>query len=108
MSGAWDTLKDAGLPDGAIRQMPGGPLAQGRVRAAMSETAGNLRHLDPTRREPLLAWLAAWKHHWPERFREALGPVGDSCLAQLETEPIDANRYLKLRRIAIENLSHLL
>lgn len=75
------------------------------VVARMSE---DLDRLDPSRREPLLAWLKAWKHHWPDQFQRTLGSIGDRCLAKLEAAPTDPNRYLKLRRIAVENLSNLL
>ncbi|MFL6200457.1 MAG: hypothetical protein ACJ76J_14865 [Thermoanaerobaculia bacterium] len=68
----------------------------------------DLERLEPSRREPLLAGLKAWKHHWPEQFQRTLGSVGERCLAKLETVPMDPNRYLKLRRIAVENLSRLL
>lgn len=99
---------DAGLPDGAIRPKPVGPLAPDPLRDALSETEAELDLLDARRLDPLLAWLKAWKHHWPARFQEVLGTTGDRCLARLSMMPIDPNRYLKLRRIAIENLSGLL
>ena len=54
---------------------------------------------------PLLAWLAGFRHHWPHRFREVLGDVGDTAMEALTRALDDRNRYLKLRRIAIANLS---
>lgn len=39
---------------------------------------------------------------------ESRGPAGEQCLARLEGLPADRGRYLKLRRIAIENLSQIL
>ena len=55
----------------------------------------------------LLAWLRAFRHHWPHRFTELLGLTGEACLAQLP-EPDDADRFLKFRRIAIANLAGVL
>jgi hypothetical protein len=103
----WELLKTSGLPDGAIRPKPSGPLAAG-LRAAVARMTEDLDRLDPSCREPLLAWLKGWKHHWPEQFERNLGRDGERCLAKLETTPTDPNRYLKLRRIAVENLSRLL
>jgi hypothetical protein len=42
---------------------------------------------------------------WPTRFRSALGRGGAATLAALERMPHDPNRFLKLRRIAIECLA---
>jgi hypothetical protein len=103
----WELLKASGLPDGAIRPKPSGPLAAD-LRAVVGRMTEDLDRLDPSRREPLLAWLKAWKHHWPEQFERTLGSTGERCLAKLETAHTDPNRYLKLRRIAVENLSRLL
>ncbi|MEA2562476.1 MAG: hypothetical protein QOH06_3980 [Acidobacteriota bacterium] len=87
--------------------MPSGPLAAD-LREVLARMTEDFDRLDPSRREPLLAWLKAWKHHWPERFEQTLGWDGERCLAKLATTATDPNRYLKLRRIAVENLSHLL
>jgi len=83
-------------------------LVGDQLRIALEETAERLEKLDAGERDPLLAWLSAWKHHWPQRFRETLGEVGEQCLARLREAPVDPNRYLKQRRIAIENLSQVL
>ena len=103
----WELLKTSGLPDGAIRAKPSGPLAAD-LRAIVARISEDFDRLEPSRREPLLAWLKAWKHHWPEQFQRTLGSTGERCLAKLEATPTDPNRYLKLRRIAVENLSRLL
>jgi hypothetical protein len=98
----------AGLPDGAIRPPPRGALDGARLRAALEELAGAGRSLDHREQELLRAWLRAFKHHWPERFAAVLGDAGERALGRLGDGAGDANRYLKLRRIAVENLSHLL
>jgi hypothetical protein len=99
---------EAGLPDGAIRSKPAGPLAGDHIRAALANTVERLEDLEPARREVLFAWLSGWRHHWPAGFRDTLGLLGERCLTRLAETPVDPNRYLKLRRIAVENLSGLL
>ncbi len=108
MDDAWEVLAAAGLPEGAIRRPPQGPLDLSRVRAAVAALAPRCGEIEPWRREPLLAWLRGFQHHWPGRFAAVLGSPGEECLATLSALSGDANRYLKLRRIAIENLSHIL
>lgn len=59
-------------------------------------------------REPLLAWLSAFRHHWPDTWKRELGAPGVDLLERLSAAPYDANRYLKLRRIAIEALARII
>ena len=108
MDGVWEVLTASGLPEGPIRRPPRGPADPVRLRAAVAAVAGQRSEIDPWHREPLLAWLRGFQHHWPESFATILGPAGEECLARLSALPIDSNRYLKLRRIAIENLSRFL
>ena len=111
MDDSWEILKAAGLPDGAARPRPRGPLDPERLRAAVEELAQRPGALPRRRLEPLLAWLQGGYHHWPRRFGEILGPLGKRYLDQLAVGAegvVDPNRYLKLRRIAIENLSGVL
>lgn len=109
MTGDWETLIDAGLPDGAIRRKPCPPLRTERVLQALARISSDLDGMGAREREPLAAWLRAWQHHWPTQFRQLLGPIGEQCLRQLQDgAPPDPNRYLKLRRIAVENLASLL
>lgn len=96
------TLEAAGLPDGAPRPMPT-RLDFPAIRSALA--ALDVTQLDETRRVVLLAWLEAWRHHWPTRFERELGAAGESWRRTLAALPADANRYLKLRRIAVENLA---
>jgi hypothetical protein len=108
MDEAWEVLTAAGLPEGPLRAVPPGPLDAGRLRAAVAALAAPSGDIDAWHAEPLLACLRGFKHHWPQRFATILGPAGDACMARAAALPADPNRYLKLRRIAIENLSHLL
>lgn len=57
--------------------------------------------------EALAAWIFAWHHHWPDGFRHAFGE-GNELLAWATMQVADTGRYLKLRRIAIENLAQVL
>lgn len=94
---------DAGLPDGAIRPAPRAfEIARVRdaVRAVVAAPA-----LDVA---PLLAWLRAWQQHWGTSFRATFGVEGDQIVGTLRARLDDENRYLKLRRIAIENLALVL
>jgi len=93
---------EAGLPDGAVRAHPVRFDAE-RVRAATLEVAES-----PPKATPLLAWLSAWRHHWPEHFEKTLGPTGHATIERLRASLGDPNRYLKLRRIAIANLAKVL
>ena len=77
----------------------------GQVVAALCEA--RFEGLDRTMRECLFAWLRAFRHHWPEHFEQILGHPGIAALAALDDPAADSNRYLKLRRIAVENLAGL-
>lgn len=104
MEDSWKVLMDAGLPDGPPRPRPK-HLDNHKLRAAVQHLSENFDLLGQNQIELLCAYLKGWRHHWPKRFAEILGPAGERCHQQLEDIHVDANRYLKLRRIAIENLS---
>ena len=95
-----------GLPDGAARPPPSGRFDPVAVRAAVREVACS-PELTNTKVAPLLAWLSAWSRHWPTRFAEVMGDLAE-ILDNLQDRLDDENRYLKLRRIALENLAHVL
>lgn len=99
MNEAWELLCALGLPDGPIRPPPTGPFPDERVRAALESVLAG--PLEERQIDPLLAWLRAWQHHWPARFGSALADSGEAAIRSLELRSVDANRYLKLRRIAI-------
>src|ERR1700761_5208155 len=105
MDDAWEVLAEAGMPIGAIRPASCGPIDPARLRDAVAAVAAEPDDIDPWHVEPLMAWLRGFKHHWPPGYAAILGTAGDLCLARLEALPADPGRYLKLRRIAIENLS---
>ncbi len=95
------------MPDGAVRPCPR-RLDRRRVRKAIGVLVGHVEALEPRQVEPLLAWLRGWRHHWRDSFAASLGAEGEHLIARLEQRAPDPNRYLKLRRIAIENLSRVL
>jgi hypothetical protein len=105
MRTAWDVLTEAGVPDGAARVPPSVGLDAAAVAAALSSVGADVDRLRPHERECLGAWLAAFRHHWPDRFTAVLGPLGDRVLDRCTAGDLDPNRHLKLRRIATANLA---
>ncbi len=99
---------DAGLPDGPPRAKPRGQLDGERVKAAVRDLAEGFDQLEERQVVLLRAYLKGWRHHWPRRFSEILGQAGERCYTRVDEARVDMNRYLKLRRIAIENLSGVL
>ena len=95
-----------GLPDGAPHARRPDVYSDESARAALAAIDPSV--LEPARREPMLAWLRAYRHHWPTRWAREMAPLGERRIAELEALEIDENRYLKLRRIAIENLATLI
>lgn len=100
MSDAWQILRDGGLPLAmakTTRRRSTAELAEAIHIAIASEPRGR-------ECEALVAYVRAWAAHWPSSF----GVVGDEALAWARAATADENRYLKLRRIALENLSTIL
>lgn len=99
-------LMRCGLPLGPPRPGPQQLPDAAVIRAAVESIAGSPDALPARAREPLLAWLRAWRRHWPTRYRRVLGSAGDELADRLGARPdVDWNRYLKMRRIAAENLA---
>ena len=72
------------------------------TRAAIAE------HPSGRDADALAAWIFAWQHHWPQSFTVALGADAADVTEWAYRHQVDVNRYLKLRRIAIENLARIL
>lgn len=102
MRDARETLMAAGVPLGGPRAASV-VIGDGRELEAALDAAE--ARLDADERVAVAAWLAAFAHHWPARFEAVFGPAGHVRLAASRRAVIDRNRYLKLRRIAIENLA---
>lgn len=97
-----EILAAAGVPLGAPRPAPRALPEPDLLRRAVFDVVPAMSAED---RIPCVAWLAGFRHHWPTRFRELFGHRGELLVEELRESVPDANRYLKLRRIAIENLA---
>lgn len=104
MDGAWQILRDGGLPVAAPRSGTRRSAEQlaAAAKAAISE--------QPSGRdaEALAAFVLAWCSHWPTSFAAVLGGGTDDVIAWARRHITDDGRYLKLRRIALENLADVL
>jgi hypothetical protein len=100
----WQILRDGGLPLAMPR------TGQTRTAAELAAAACAAIAEQPTGRDAdaLAAFVRAWRQHWPSSFAAALGERGAAVLAWADAHVGDANRYLKLRRIALENLAQVL
>lgn len=101
---AWQILRDGGLPlataTSGIRRSAA-ELAAAAVAAVASRPAGRDA-------EALAAWLFAWHDHWPAAFAGRFGAEANAIVAWATASIRDGGRYIKLRRIALENLGTIL
>jgi hypothetical protein len=104
MDEAWQLLRDGGLPLAAARRASR-PSIQDLARAARAAIASEPRGRDA---EALAAFLLAWHHHWPRSFATAHGTDALAVIEWAIRNVVDDNRYLKLRRIALENLADVI
>ncbi len=100
-----EILMHAGAPVGAPRPPPTALPDERSLRSAMFAAAASLPGEELL---PYAAWLGAWHDHWPTRFGEVFGEEGVALYARLRASVQSGDRYVKLRRIAIENLANLL
>lgn len=107
MDGAWRILHRAGLPLAGERTgpAPGAVEMAACVRECITELGTSGR---PRDREALAAFVLAWGDQWPRTFARAFGADTAAMLRWAELAASDANRRIKLRRIAIENLASVL
>lgn len=104
MDDAWQILRDGGLPLA---------LPSSGVTRSLEELAAATRSAiaqRPTGRdaEALAAFVFAWHQHWPASFARGLGADASAVVSWAAQNAIDEGRYLKLRRIALENLARIL
>ena len=101
---AWQILRDGGLPLATPRSGVGTSAVELSVatRAAIASR--------PTGRdaEALAAWVFAWSDHWPTTFAAQFGADASSIIDWASRAANDDGRYIKLRRLAIENLALIL
>jgi hypothetical protein len=100
----WKILRAGGVPL-AIERIPSAPSPFALAAGARDAIAAGVSGRDA---EALAAWLFAWHQHWRSSFEASFGDDLDKILDWARRAAIDDNRYLKLRRIAIENLSTIL
>jgi hypothetical protein len=104
MGDAWQILRAGGLPlatAGTSSTPSAAELAAAARAAIASEPSG--READA-----LAAFVLAWRHHWPASFATELGDGAAPTIEWATRQIDDAGRYLKLRRIAVENLATVL
>jgi hypothetical protein len=104
MDDEWQILRDAGLPlalpvSGVTRKLE--ELAAATRKAIAQQPTGR-------EAEALAAFVFAWHHHWPGSFERGLGSDAPSTVDWAARNAVDEGRYLKLRRIALENLARIL
>jgi hypothetical protein len=104
MADAWQILRDGGLPLA---------MATSGVAPAAHELATALRsaiaeHPSGREAEALVAFVFAWQQHWPSSFSEANGAESQRMVDWASGYAVDDGKYLKLRRIAVENLARIL
>ena len=104
MDRCWQILRDAGVPLASPRGDARPTAAE--VRAAVSTVIAAA--VGPRDAEALGAFLLAWRQAWPSSFAGTFGLEAPSIEAWARRQMTDDDRYLKLRRIAIANLSSLL
>lgn len=105
MEASWQILHRAGLPLAGERVgsvPPVDELARCVLELVMSGD-GSARE-----REALAAFVLAWADEWPHTFARSFREQASELATWAEQMASDANRRIKLRRIAIENLSSVL
>ena len=65
-------------------------------------------HASSREREALAAFVLAWSDQWPRTFQASFAGDGAAIVEWAERTATDANRRIKLRRIAMENLANVL
>ena len=104
MRSPWQVLHDGGLPLAGERTEASPTVAE----LAPATCAAVAERPSGREAEALAAFVFAWHHHWPRVFADAFGDAASGLLMWAGQQFSDDNRYVKLRRIAIENLAHVL
>ncbi len=108
MDEAWTILERAGVPCGPLRAEKPDLADRSSVVAATRSVLEQPKPLGERERVGLLAWLRAWASSFPTSFRDTFGDDGPALLAKAAEGVEDMGRYLKLRRIAREQLLRVL
>jgi len=108
MNDAWEILERAGVPCGAPSGEKPDLTDLAVVGAALRVVLAHRERLAERQRVSLLAWLGAWASSFPTSFHEAFADDGPALLVKAAEGVEDVGRYLKLRRIAREELLRVL
>lgn len=101
MRDPWQLLHRAGLPMAGERA--GVAPSEGEIAEALrAVVAAEPGH---RRRDALVAFIDAWRQHWPTSFARSLGADAAVVARWAEAHQGDEGRRLKLRRIALANLA---
>ena len=60
------------------------------------------------RRDALCAFILAWSRQWPRTFARAFVGDAPAMISWADAGVSDPNRYIKLSRIAMAHLAHVL
>lgn len=104
MDSAWQILRDGGLPVATPRtgiRRSAADLAAATRAAIAEQPSGRAA-------DALAAFVLAWRGHWPASFAAVLAGDADTVIDWARRQITDEGRYLKLRRIALENLADVL
>jgi hypothetical protein len=104
MRDAWQILRDGGLP----LAMPVSGRRPSAAELAVATREAISTHPTGRDAEALAAFVLAWHQHWPTTFAAELGGEVTGVLDWAQGHKDDDDRYLKLRRIALENLAQVL
>jgi hypothetical protein len=103
-TGAWEVLQRGGLP------LAGGPGGAAPSAADLAAAVRAVRSAPdppgPRATDALRAFVLAWAGHWPTSFAAAFGDEGPALVGWARAG--DADRLLKLRRIAVARLATVL
>ncbi|MEI7892766.1 MAG: hypothetical protein WCI05_06725 [Myxococcales bacterium] len=106
MPSAWEILECAGVPFGT-REGPPRLASPEQLAAAVREVL-DASTLSERQRVSLLAWLRAWASAWPSSFESTFAGAANEFLLRAAKGVEDHGRYLKLRRLAREQLARVL
>jgi len=104
MRDPWQILRDGGVP----LALPVSGTRPGAAELATATRSAITSRPAGRDAEALAAFVFAWHHHWPDSFATELGGDATEIIAWATRHACDDGRYLKLRRIALENLSRVL
>jgi len=101
MRDAWQILHRAGLPMAGERT--GEPPSEEEIADATRAVIAT--EITGRKRDALVAFIDAWRQHWPTSFARSLSGDAAAVAHWSDSHRGDEGRRLKLRRIALANLA---